>query len=97
MILNIGADIIAGFPGETDENFADTLALIDDFGITQLHAFPFSGHVDHYSVPAGVFQSGSQSYRTAANKNTFGTRANRKTKTGGKICWKNFESFNRKG
>ena len=55
MILNIGADIIAGFPGETDENFADTLALIDDFGITQLHAFPFSGHVDHYSVPAGVF------------------------------------------
>lgn len=54
-MLNIGADLIIGFPGETDADFADTLALVKDFAITQLHAFPFSGHIDHYSVPAGSF------------------------------------------
>jgi threonylcarbamoyladenosine tRNA methylthiotransferase MtaB len=37
-----GADIIAGFPTESDEAFANSLALIDDCGLTQLHVFPFS-------------------------------------------------------
>lgn len=55
--LNIGADLIAGFPGERHEDFLETLALITDFHITQLHAFPFSGHIDHYSVPAGNFSN----------------------------------------
>lgn len=53
--INIGADIIAGFPGEDDVDFSESLKLIDDFQITQLHAFPFSGHIDHYNVPAGKF------------------------------------------
>lgn len=42
--INIGADIIVGFPGETDEDFEDTLSLVEDFGISGLHAFPFSPH-----------------------------------------------------
>jgi len=37
-----GADIIAGFPTETDEMFANSLALVDDCGLTYLHVFPFS-------------------------------------------------------
>jgi threonylcarbamoyladenosine tRNA methylthiotransferase MtaB len=37
-----GADLIAGFPTETDEMFAGTLALIEDCGLTHLHVFPFS-------------------------------------------------------
>jgi threonylcarbamoyladenosine tRNA methylthiotransferase MtaB len=37
-----GADIIAGFPTETDEMFANSLAIIDDCGLTYLHVFPFS-------------------------------------------------------
>jgi threonylcarbamoyladenosine tRNA methylthiotransferase MtaB len=37
-----GADIIAGFPTETEDMFARSLALIDDCGLTQLHVFPFS-------------------------------------------------------
>lgn len=37
-----GADIIAGFPTETGDMFARSLALIDDCGLTQLHVFPFS-------------------------------------------------------
>lgn len=37
-----GADIIAGFPTETDEMFANTLALVDEVGLTYLHVFPYS-------------------------------------------------------
>ncbi len=37
-----GADIIAGFPTETDEMFADTLNLVDEAGLTYLHVFPYS-------------------------------------------------------
>ena len=37
-----GADLIAGFPTETDEMFANTLALIEEAGLTFLHVFPYS-------------------------------------------------------
>ncbi len=37
-----GADIIAGFPTETEEMFARSLDLVDACGITHLHVFPFS-------------------------------------------------------
>jgi threonylcarbamoyladenosine tRNA methylthiotransferase MtaB len=37
-----GADIIAGFPTETEDMFARSLALVDECGLTQLHVFPFS-------------------------------------------------------
>jgi len=37
-----GADIIAGFPTESEDMFARSLALVDDCGLTQLHVFPFS-------------------------------------------------------
>ena len=37
-----GADIIAGFPTETDEMFKNTLNIIEDAGLTYLHIFPYS-------------------------------------------------------
>jgi threonylcarbamoyladenosine tRNA methylthiotransferase MtaB len=37
-----GADIIAGFPTETEEMFRRSLDLIDECRLTQLHIFPFS-------------------------------------------------------
>jgi threonylcarbamoyladenosine tRNA methylthiotransferase MtaB len=37
-----GADLIAGFPTETDEMFENTLALVEDAGLSFLHVFPFS-------------------------------------------------------
>jgi threonylcarbamoyladenosine tRNA methylthiotransferase MtaB len=37
-----GADLIAGFPTETETGFEQTLALIEDCGLTYLHVFPFS-------------------------------------------------------
>ena len=40
--IAIGADIIAGFPTETDEMAANSLALIDDCDIVMGHIFPYS-------------------------------------------------------
>jgi threonylcarbamoyladenosine tRNA methylthiotransferase MtaB len=37
-----GADIIAGFPTETEEMFAQSVKLVEDCGLTFLHVFPFS-------------------------------------------------------
>lgn len=37
-----GADIIAGFPTETDVMFDNTLRLVDEVGLTYLHVFPYS-------------------------------------------------------
>ncbi len=38
----IGADLIAGFPTETDPMFARTEALVGDCGLAFLHVFPYS-------------------------------------------------------
>ena len=38
----LGADLIAGFPTETEEMFENTLKLVDDAGLSMLHVFPFS-------------------------------------------------------
>ena len=37
-----GADLIAGFPTETEEHFQNTLHLVEECGLTYLHVFPFS-------------------------------------------------------
>jgi threonylcarbamoyladenosine tRNA methylthiotransferase MtaB len=37
-----GADVIVGFPGETDADFEATRCLIEDLPFTYLHVFPFS-------------------------------------------------------
>lgn len=40
--LGLGADVITGFPGETDADHADTVRLVDELPFTYLHVFPFS-------------------------------------------------------
>jgi threonylcarbamoyladenosine tRNA methylthiotransferase MtaB len=37
-----GADIIAGFPTETDRMFENSLRIVEECGLTFLHVFPFS-------------------------------------------------------
>jgi threonylcarbamoyladenosine tRNA methylthiotransferase MtaB len=36
------ADLIAGFPTETEDAFANTLALVDELGLADAHVFPYS-------------------------------------------------------
>ena len=38
----IGVDIMVGFPGETEDAFMNSAALIADLPVTYLHVFPFS-------------------------------------------------------
>jgi len=40
--LVFGADLIAGFPTETETMFGNSLSLVDDCGLTFLHVFPYS-------------------------------------------------------
>jgi threonylcarbamoyladenosine tRNA methylthiotransferase MtaB len=40
--IAIGADLIAGFPTETEALFAQTLALVEEASIPYLHVFPYS-------------------------------------------------------
>ena len=40
--MTFGADIIAGFPTETETHFEDSLRLVEECGLTWLHVFPYS-------------------------------------------------------
>ncbi|MBU5638213.1 tRNA (N(6)-L-threonylcarbamoyladenosine(37)-C(2))-methylthiotransferase MtaB [Geomonas sp. Red69] len=40
--VSIGSDVIAGFPGETDQEFQETLSFIESLPLAYLHVFPFS-------------------------------------------------------
>jgi threonylcarbamoyladenosine tRNA methylthiotransferase MtaB len=40
--IALGADIIAGFPTETEEMFARSMDLVEECGLTFLHVFPYS-------------------------------------------------------
>ena len=40
--VTFGADIIAGFPTETDKHFESSIKLVEECGLTWLHIFPYS-------------------------------------------------------
>jgi threonylcarbamoyladenosine tRNA methylthiotransferase MtaB len=40
--FNLTTDVIVGFPGEDEKAFGRTLRLVEDAGITKVHAFPYS-------------------------------------------------------
>ncbi len=54
--ISIWADIIVGFPGETEDDFKETLDLVSDCKITKVHAFPFSWHKLWENVPAWFYE-----------------------------------------
>jgi threonylcarbamoyladenosine tRNA methylthiotransferase MtaB len=53
--LSIGADVIVGFPGETEEKFRHTYGLIESLPFSYLHVFPFS---KRKGTPAFQFPQG---------------------------------------
>ena len=44
--VNLSADIIVGFPGETEEDFLQTCALVKDLKLLHVHAFTYSKRPD---------------------------------------------------
>lgn len=45
-LAGIGADVIVGFPGETDADFEDTYSFLDGIPLSYLHVFTFSERPD---------------------------------------------------
>jgi threonylcarbamoyladenosine tRNA methylthiotransferase MtaB len=65
-----GADLIAGFPTEDEAMFANSLALIEDCGLTWLHVFPYSARrgtpaARMPQVPAAVRKDRARRLRAA--------------------------------
>ena len=49
-VFGLGADVIAGFPGETEADHCATLALVEALPFSYLHVFPFSVRPDAAAV-----------------------------------------------
>jgi threonylcarbamoyladenosine tRNA methylthiotransferase MtaB len=49
----IGVDVIVGFPGETDEEFMDTIDFLKDLDISYLHVFTYSERANTTAVKLG--------------------------------------------
>ncbi len=52
-VFGLGADIIAGFPGETDEHFRQTLDVAERLPLSYAHVFPYS---ERPGTPAASFK-----------------------------------------
>jgi threonylcarbamoyladenosine tRNA methylthiotransferase MtaB len=67
-----GADIIAGFPTETDEMFENSVRLVTDCGLTFLHVFPYSARKGTPAakmppVPGALIKTRAARLRTAGD------------------------------
>jgi threonylcarbamoyladenosine tRNA methylthiotransferase MtaB len=49
----IGADVMTGFPGETDAEFAETVAFVEQQPFTYLHVFTYSERPGTHAAEAG--------------------------------------------
>ncbi len=78
--LTLGADVMVGFPGETDAEFEETLAMVRALPFGYLHLFPFSprpGTALHAAVPvaSGVVKERMAALRSLAAEKTRTHRA----------------------
>ena len=71
-VFGLGADVITGFPGETDADHAETVALVTRLPFTGLHVFPYSERPGtaavrlHGAVPAARSRARARELRTIA-------------------------------
>jgi threonylcarbamoyladenosine tRNA methylthiotransferase MtaB len=72
--LCLGADVIAGFPEETEERFEQTLKLIETLPLSYLHVFPFSKRKDtpaseySHQVPEATIRERAEALRALGKK-----------------------------
>ncbi len=52
--VSIGADIIVGFPGETEKEFQETEAWLKKYMVNKVHLFPFSDHHTWEKITASL-------------------------------------------
>jgi threonylcarbamoyladenosine tRNA methylthiotransferase MtaB len=82
-VFGLGADVICGFPGETEEDHDATLSLIEQLPFTYLHVFPFSSRpgtpADRLgpAVPESVIERRTGELREIAARKARAYRARR--------------------
>ena len=52
--ISLTTDLIVGFPGETEEDFQETLSTLKRIGFTKIHTFPYS---KRENTPASVMKN----------------------------------------
>jgi threonylcarbamoyladenosine tRNA methylthiotransferase MtaB len=78
--LALGTDLIAGFPGETDDDVAQTMRLVAELPFAYLHVFPYSDRPGTEAVrldgqlPSRVVGSRSQALRRLAQAKSLAFR-----------------------
>lgn len=93
-VFGLGADLICGFPGETQEDHDSTLSLIDRLPFTYLHIFPFSSRPGTPAerlgppVPVSVIDRRSAELREIAERKAMAYRRKRATGTADVIVTK---------
>jgi threonylcarbamoyladenosine tRNA methylthiotransferase MtaB len=86
-IFGLGADVIAGFPGESAADHAATCALLRELPFTYLHVFPFSTRPDAAAARLSDQQPAATIRARAAELRTLGEEraaAHRAARTGGR-------------
>jgi threonylcarbamoyladenosine tRNA methylthiotransferase MtaB len=73
-VLGLGADVMAGFPGETEADHAATLALVEALPFTYLHVFPYSGRPGAAARRLGPAVPAAVTERRAAELRDSGAR-----------------------
>lgn len=82
----LGADVITGFPGETDDDHAATIALVRSLPFTYLHVFPYSARPGTAAarlegeIPAAVSRERAGELRALADEKA---RVHRASRAGG--------------
>lgn len=85
-VFGLGADIIAGFPGETEEDHRATMSLVSSLPFTGLHVFPFSRRPGTAAQRTGAAVAGADARRRADELRAQGERlaaAYRQRRAGG--------------
>ena len=78
--LGLGADVIVGFPGETDDDFAATMLLVEELPFSYLHVFGYSDRQDTAAaglaghVPAATIARRSRALRALAEAKSLAFR-----------------------
>ncbi len=84
--LGLGADIIVGFPGESDADHRATLALVEALPFTYLHVFPYSPRAGTAAVRLGAPVPAPQARERSAELRDLAARkaaAHRAARAGG--------------
>lgn len=74
--MTFGADIIAGFPTETEEMFENSLKLVEECDLTWLHVFPYSPRPGTPAARMPAVQGGAIKDRAARLRTAGDARVN---------------------